>query len=300
VKVLDSKIFGKSALGVYFRLNEWLLGRLPAGALTFAPVHAYGRFLHAIARQRPTREVYFGTFFLRNRPQLDLALRLIDRSEKSSGLKLAILGCSIGAETYSIVWSIRAKLPDIKLVVTAVDISGDAIEFARRGVYSMRGSEFTDEQIFARLTQREMGELFRREGDDLSVQEWVREGIAWEAGDAADPALASRIGPQDMIFANNFLCHLYPADAERCLRSIVGMVRAGGYLFVSGVDLDVRTRVARDLKLEPVTDLIEEIHAGDSALTKDWPLRYWGLEPFDRRRADWKERYSSVFRVSGG
>jgi hypothetical protein len=46
-----------------------------------------------------------------------------------------------------------------------------------------------------------------------------------------------------------------------------------------------------------VTELIREIHDGDPSLRQDWPLQYWGLEPFDGRRSDWKMRYSSVFQV---
>jgi hypothetical protein len=37
------------------------------------------------------------------------------------------------------------------------------------------------------------------------------------------------------------------------------MVKPDGYLFVSGVDLDVRTKVARDLGWKPVSDLLREI-----------------------------------------
>jgi SAM-dependent methyltransferase len=299
VRVFNSKIFRK-LLSAYFKINECLLAFLPPRMLNFWPVSIYGRLLHAVARLRHNREVYFGTFFFRNRPQLELALRLIDRREKSSGLNVLILGCSIGAETYSIVWSILTQLPDIELAVTAVDISKDAVEFAHAGLYSVRGSVFADEQIFARLTAREMDGLFHRRGDNLIIRDWVRARITWQVGDAADPSLADRLRPHDMVFANNFLCHLYPADSERCLRNIVGLVDPGGYLFVSGVDLDVRAIVANDLILEPVTELIEEIHAGDPSLTKDWPLRYWGLEPFNRRRVDWEKRYSSVFRVPAG
>ena len=71
----------------------------------------------------------------------------------------------------------------------------------------------------------------------------------------------------------------------------------GGYLFVSGVDLDVRTNVAIDLGWEPVPELMAEIHDGDPLVRADWPWHWWGLEPLDRRRNDWQTRYASVFRV---
>jgi hypothetical protein len=50
------------------------------------------------------------------------------------------------------------------------------------------------------------------------------------------------------------------SEAETCLRNIAE-VKPGGYLFVTGIDLDVRT-MARDLCLQPVPELIEETHEG--------------------------------------
>ncbi|HUB13744.1 MAG TPA: CheR family methyltransferase [Acetobacteraceae bacterium] len=291
-------MFGKSPIGVFFRLSEMLWKFLPTGATRLGPLRAYGSGLHAIARMRLNRTFYFGTFFLRNRPQLALAGRVAEQVNHESGLRIAILGCSIGAEVYSILWAIRLKRPDLKIVTIASDISREALEFAEKGVYPLEGCELTDEKIFARVTEQEKLELFHSEAAGMRVKAWLKEGIRWRIADVADPDLVHALGQQDIVFANNLLCHMVPGDAEKCLRNIAKLARPGGYLFVSGVDLDVRAKVARELKLEPVTDLIEDIHNGDPALIKDWPFRYWGLEPFDKRRPDWKFRYASVFRVT--
>jgi hypothetical protein len=72
-------------------------------------------------------------------------------------------------------------------------------------------------------------------------------------------------------------------------------VKPGGYLFVAGVDLDVRERVARDLRWRPIPELIEEVHDGDPSVRRDWPLAWWGLEPLDVTRHDWQMRYAAVF-----
>jgi hypothetical protein len=88
-----------------------------------------------------------------------------------------------------------------------------------------------------------------------------------------------------------------PTNAERCLRNLASLVVPGGYLFVSGVDLDVRTRVALDLRWRPIVDLMVDVHDGDPSVRGDWPWRWWGLEPLDRRRPDWRIRYASVFQV---
>jgi SAM-dependent methyltransferase len=109
--------------------------------------------------------------------------------------------------------------------------------------------------------------------------------------------LVSALGEQDVVVANKFLCHMPPVGAEKCLRNLVRLVKPGGYLFVSGVDVDVRTKVAIELGWEPVRNLIEEMHDGDPSVRRDWPWQYWGLEPFDGKRHDWSVRYASVFQI---
>jgi hypothetical protein len=116
-------------------------------------------------------------------------------------------------------------------------------------------------------------------------------------GDVTDPQVAARLGPQDIVVANRFLCHLQPDVAVRSLRAVARFVTPGGYLFVSGVDLDVRARVARELGWTPVTERLEEVHEGDPSLRAGWPLRYWGLEPLDRTRHDFALRYAAAFQV---
>jgi len=76
-------------------------------------------------------------------------------------------------------------------------------------------------------------------------------------------------------------------------------VKPGGYLFVSGVDTDVRKMVGGEMKWEPVTELLREIYEGDVSLMNGWPLEWWGQEPFQAKRQDWRPRYASVFQLGG-
>jgi len=286
-------------IGGFVRSNQILWSNLPRAVTNLGPMRAYGRWLNALVRRRPIRMSYFYTSFFRNRPLLELAYRLSDQKRQGSSLTISVLGCSIGAEVYSLLWTIRSRRPDLKVVVNAVDISKEALKFAQEGVYTQECSQFTDAAVLASVTKHERVELFDNEGDMFRIKPWLKEGINWRLGNAADPKLVDVMGPQDMVFANNLLCHMYSWGAERCLRNVASLVMPGGYLFVSGIDLAIRTGVARAHRLEPVTDLIEEIHNGDLTLITDWPFKYWGLEPFSIRRHDWRERYSSVFRVSG-
>jgi len=296
-KIVRFKIFGKSPINAYLRLNQRVWKHLPPSLTKLHTIYSYGNFLYTLARLQVRRQA-LTTFFLRNRPELELIRRLSDQKGKGSTLKISVLGCSTGAEVYSILWTIRRARRDLKVIMRAVDISKEALEFAQRGVYSLKTPGLVSEPIFERMTEDEMREMFDREEEQAKIKSWIKEGIIWDVGDARDPSLIDILGGQDMVVANNFLCHMDPPNAERCLRNIARLVNPGGYLFVSGIDLDIRTKVARDLGWKPLQDLMEDIHNADPALRSNWPSGYAGLEPINKRRLDWKVRYASVFQIS--
>src|SRR5262249_53352384 len=120
--------------------------------------------------------------------------------------------------------------------------------------------------IFERMSSDEMEAMFDRDEDQARVKTTFRDGISWHLGDATDPNLVSALHLQDIVVANRFLCHLHPESAEKCLLNLARLVKPGGYLFVSGVDLRVRSKVIRELGWRPVTELISEIHEGDPSL----------------------------------
>ena len=150
------------------------------------------------------------------------------------------------------------------------------------------------------MSSVEMEEMFEQDGENARVRSQFREGISLAPRGRWRPKPGGEIWVlQDIVVANRFLCHMPPEAAEACLRDLARLVKSGGYLFVSGVDLAVRSKVASESGWRPVIDLIAEIHEGDPTLRRDWPLEYWGLEPLDKGRKDWKVRYASVFRLPG-
>ena len=176
------------------RLQTAWLGRsqrvwrhLPDGVRDSRPARAYGSWAHALVRSGADREMYLGTLFLRNRPALELVRRLTADADHDGPITITVLGCSIGVEVYSIIWTLRATRPDLQLVVQAVDISPAVVEVGKRGVYSTAASEMVNESIFAALTEAERAEIFDWNGDEATVKPWLREGIVWQVGDAAIP-----------------------------------------------------------------------------------------------------------------
>lgn len=292
------RIFRKFLVKPFLLANQALWKYLPAGWARTRIGHAHGSFVHALVRSFSERTQFYGTYFLRNRPEMDLLARLA--SEKSSGnrIRIAVLGCSNGAEVYSIAWTIRSRNPQLDVTMTAADISGEILEIAEAGSYSVENRELMDAAIFERLSMEEMRDMFNGpENGRVRIKPWIRKGIEFQLADASDPGLRDRIGTYPIVVANRFLCHMPSALAETCLRNLSHLVEPGGYLFVSGVDLEIRMRVARDLQWAPLQEGLEEVHDGDPSVRRDWPWRWWGLEPFTKHVADWEVRYASVFRI---
>src|SRR5262245_19267934 len=132
---MHSKIL-RRCLRTYLSLNRRIWIRLPASIRLRFLGRAYGRHLHALVCLHAERKQYHSTFFLRNRPELQLMCRLLDQKASDSSLHIAVLACSKGAEVYSILWAIRSARPDLRISTNALDISREIVEFAERGVYS--------------------------------------------------------------------------------------------------------------------------------------------------------------------
>jgi len=317
---INTQLFQRCAT-VYLHRSRWIWSCLPGFVRALPIASAYARHLHALVGRYAERNQSHSTFFLRNRPELELMVQLLKSRTLDATVNIAVVACSKGAEVYSIAWKLRSSRPDLRVRIHAVDVSEEVVNFSKTGVYSFQSIQTSGNygrqspghaadltwkdqfwearplSMFERMTDKEVREMFEIQGSEAKVKSWLREGIDWSTADATDPQFASILGPQDIVVANRFLCHMKPAAAEACLRNIVSLVKPGGYLFVSGIDLDVRTKVAQDLGWHPVPDLIREVYEGDPSLIQGWPLEYWGIEPFSNGCSDWKIRFASVFQV---
>ena len=121
---------------------------------TWRFVRAYGVHLHGLIQLQAARTQSVGTFFFRNRPELELLTRLINQKPRGSTVGLTILGCSKGAEVYSMSYAIRGARPDLKVSICAIDISKDILEFAEAGVYSLKSRNGSESSGADPLTDR--------------------------------------------------------------------------------------------------------------------------------------------------
>lgn len=273
----------------FLRANAFVWFRLPKPVLDAPPVQNYGVFLQRLVRMRSPREQNPRTYFLRNRPELELICELAARRPHGATFRIAILACSMGAEAYTILSGIKKARPDLQVHMHGLDIAPEPLAIAKEGLWDPNAFQLE------RLTPSEINEFFDREGGKLRVKQWLREGVKFQLADATQPSVIASLGPQDMVIANRFLCHMQPPVAETALRNIATLVAPQGYLVCSGVDVDVRTKVVASLGWKPILDRIEEIHEGDHTLRDGWPWEYWALEPLDKKRPDWQLRYATVF-----
>lgn len=229
------------------------------------------------------------TCFMRNVPQLEVLRDLLLEKDLGATVRIASIGCSTGAELYSALWVCRTARPDLHFVAQGLDICKPVLEIAQRAIYPPPAP--AAEGV---LCEALVGILEANPDGAFRVKDWLREGVSWRLGNATDPHLLDLLGPQEVVFACNFLGPMENDEAEACLRNFTRLVVPNGYLVLDGIDLDLKTRVVRSLKLAPVTARIEEVHHGDPT-KRGWPWTRWSHEPFDKNRPDWAFRYSTIF-----
>ena len=272
-------------------LNELIWERFPPGMLRLRGVRRYGQFLHRLIMIRNRRNPNHSTYLLCSRPELELIHDLTCRRPKGTCFRVAVLGCSVGMEVYSISWWLRNLAPQLDIKLLGLDSHQASIDIARVGKYPLAEYEW----MLTRLTDVELPGLLEIRNDVAHIRPHLQQGIQWLVGDASSPGLDKLLGKQDLVLANRFLCHMEPEQASACLRNIIQLVAPGGHLFVSGVDLDVRQSVIWESRFVPLTDSLAEIHDGDPSLRVGWPWQTWGLELLDRDRSDWVARYAMVY-----
>ena len=108
----------------------WIWKHLLVAFASWRPVRSYGVHLHSMIKLAAKRQQLVSTYFFRNRPELELLVRLLRQRGQGSTLDMAVLACSKGAEVYSFSYAIRRAQLDVKMHLRAVDISKEILDFA--------------------------------------------------------------------------------------------------------------------------------------------------------------------------
>jgi len=154
---------------------------------------------------------------------------LVRRHEKDRPLRIWVAGCSTGEETYSMVMlfleEIAATKPAVTLQVFASDVDGDAVTFARAGIYP--------ESIAADVSPARLARFFAKEDHSYRIAPELRGLVVFTVQDVlADPPF-SRL---DLVSCRNLLIYLRPEAQHRVLGLFDFALREGGILFLGGAE----------------------------------------------------------------
>jgi chemotaxis protein methyltransferase CheR len=172
------------------------------------------------------------TYFFRNHDQFDaLAGAVIpDRMARHGSprtLKFLSAGCSSGEEAYTlaIVGIETLRDPGWDVAVRAGDLNPVQLAKARRARYSDWALRETPEDARRRW--------FSAEGRDLIVAPEVRERVAFESANLADPfSDLWRDSSYDVIFCRNVLMYFSPEQRRGVIARLATALMPGGYMFL--------------------------------------------------------------------
>ncbi len=241
------------------------------------------------------REDAIFTRFMRVPTQFDAlvgpALDYVAPSVTGRPLRILDIGCSGGAEPYSIASELVRRRPDVAFEVAAYDIRREMLAKAESAVYT------TDEVFPVETPPADFVAATFDERDGLyAVKPDITRRVTFGVADAFDPRLVEQTGTADIVFAQNLLYNFPRAVARRAFANLCQLLNPRAVLFIDGVDLDMREKLTREYGLVPLDFRVREIH-DDARVIRGcgWPWHYWGLEPFSTAHRDWHRRYATVF-----
>ncbi len=152
---------------------------------------------------------------------------LLRRQLPGQPLRVWMAGCSTGEETYSIAMllleEITATKKTIALQIFASDVDGDAVAFAREGIYP--------DSIAADVSPARRARFFTKEDRGYRIVPELRGLVVFTTQNVlADPPF-SRL---DLISCRNLLIYLRPEAQEQVLLLFDFALRDGGVLFLGG------------------------------------------------------------------
>jgi two-component system CheB/CheR fusion protein len=208
--------------------------------MAMAAIKTAGDYLDLLLRDASERDqlsrdlLINVTGFFRNAPVFDfletnVVPKLVRDHAPDRPLRIWVVGCSSGEETYSLAMlfreQINASKRDIKLQVFASDVDPDAVAIAREGLYP--------QSIEADVSPERLAAFFSRDDRSYRVSSELRSNVVFTVQDVlADPPFARL----DFVSCRNLLIYLRP-EAQAKVASILHFaLREGGLLLLGNAE----------------------------------------------------------------
>lgn len=154
---------------------------------------------------------------------------LLARSVEGTRLRAWVVGCSTGEEAYSVAMIFKEAVAELdgfedrSLQIFASDLSADAINAARKGLYPKRIEEEVD--------ATRLGRFFTPQGSGFVVNSEIREMVLFAQHDVIlDPPFTKL----DLLTCRNLMIYFNAALQSRLLPLFSYSLRPGGALLLGG------------------------------------------------------------------
>mgnify|MGYP001109649228 CR=1 FL=1 len=186
--------------------------------------------------------VVLETSFFRNRDSFTFLRQWVSQEwPRQRCLRVLSLGCSTGEEPYSTAITLLEEgLTFDQFQIDAVDISAQALEKAKRGIYSpyafRRQTYRSDDQYFT-LGIPEGVSQGKRATQRYFLAAAVREQVNFYQGNAIDPQLLADQPPYDVVFCCNLLASFDRVARDRAIAKLDQLLLPNGLLFLGNTEM---------------------------------------------------------------
>src|SRR5215207_5079818 len=148
---------------------------------------------------------------------------LVSEAKERGELRIWSAGCATGEEAYTLAMLVSDLIGDnaeeLQVRIFATDIASDAVEFARRGIYTQAALEGLPPELIERH--------FTPVDGAFEVRKQVRSLVVFGEHDLGNRAPFPRT---DLILCRNVLIYFTPDLQRRALQVFAYSLRHGGYL----------------------------------------------------------------------
>jgi len=253
-------------------------------------------FRHRLALHLEDRRQYTFTQFFRLPSQLDAltgpVLDFLNARSGSDPIRIVVIGCSTGAEPYTLSSVMLDRCPTLPITIEGYDIDASVLAVARDATYAadeVLGNALVSSDFVTKTFDQRDGNLFE-------VKPQVAQRVQFHQADFVRGTVREDIPAADIVFAQNVMCNLRRPAAARLFNNAVALMKPRSALFVDGMDLDMREERTRIHRLVPLTFELERIHDEARIVRGErYPWYAAGLEPFSPKHRNCDRRYSTIF-----
>lgn len=177
------------------------------------------------------------TFFFRNQPQFAALEKVVlpeltQHKKKQSPYKKPSLtiwsaGCSTGEEPYSIAMLLNhcLNLADWHVEILATDLSEQALNLARMGIYSPNAVQSLERTYSERFFKT----IAEAEATGYVIDENVKKMVRFDYLNLMDPQFPQQV---DIIFCRNVMIYFDPTSIQGLIKRFEQSLTNPGYLFI--------------------------------------------------------------------